>query len=265
MKKFIINPNGHGMRLSEDHIQWLMNRGYSANYLNWKPFDEDRSNADLIACIEDVRAAKQHIVEKAMTLRDVLRHADDDAIKEKTKMSAEMNKLLAMLDINRNYIKNRVVDEIYMVLRENIDWDEATIYAAPRDDVSVDDVWAQLNVVSATYEVGRDKFQAIVDARDAFHEYCEHFNLRYNGKEIEIDDGFEIKTYDETQFNAYVGQGSQTSAGYDDYEYEFMQLKPIVSWYTLATFVDTGDTDGLFAYLKGLKIGDIVDFEDFKA
>jgi hypothetical protein len=69
MKKFVICTNRCGLVLTDDHVAWLHTNGHpeADHYVG----DKDRSNPDLIACIEAVRATKQPMLDEGNRLWDI--------------------------------------------------------------------------------------------------------------------------------------------------------------------------------------------------
>jgi hypothetical protein len=253
MKKFVICTNHSCLRLSESHVNWLRANGHpdADEYFG----AEDRSDPDLIACIEAVRAANQHKVDKAESLRayhNQLRQDNDYAYVE---LYTEIDKLLAMLEY-RHYQKHRIIAEMRKAIETN-DWYNVTIYASPKNGISAQSVKEQLMEVAKTMHKYEPQFNAVNQAMDDFQTYCEICGLSIQvGGKVGVADGFEIKSYDETRFTAAVGDG-----GYDA-NYEHMELKPFLARETVATFVEAGDTDGLMDFLKSLNIGGFMDIRD---
>jgi hypothetical protein len=173
-------------------------------------------------------------------------------------LSAEIDKTLELLDYRR-YMKGRIIAEMRKVIKSG-NWMDATIYAEPKAGVTESELRCQFGAVVDCFSLHRAEFQAEIDAFVAYHEYCHDHNLNQHNGQFVIDDGFEIKSYDETRFVATVGISYGDGRFEDDSE--FLHLKPFLTHSTLASFVDAGDTDGLMDYLKSLNIGGLMDIRD---
>lgn len=255
MKKFIICTNRRGIMLSEEHMEWLRANGCPEVAID--SFNSNRSNPDLIACIEAVRASKQHLIDEAGRLWDVACEIKANNASINALLSNEIDKTLDLLSY-RPYMKGRIIGEMRKVLQSG-NWMGATIYADAKADVDASALRCQFGAVVDVFNLHRKEFQAEMDAFHAFHKYC-HENDLIQGKECKYDDGFEIKSYDESRFVASVGV-SYGDGRYED-DYEFMSLKPFLTRDTVASFVDAGDTDGLMDYLRGLNVGGFMDIRD---
>ena len=258
MKKFVINTNGWYLRLTEEHMDWLHVNGHPG--ADYGFCEDDRSNPDLIACVEAVRESKRPLIEEANRLQSAVSDAEDDAEEAKTLLSEAIDALLIMLDF-KSYYRTRIIGEIGKALRGGYDWSYFESPANPKQGIDSELIWVQFEEIVKVFNAHRDKFQAIDDAWGNFHKYCDDNSLWICSGEIVFNDGLAIKTYDETLFEANVRRETMPT-GYDDEEYEFMELKPFITREAIASFVESGDTDGLMDYLKSLNASGIMDIRD---
>lgn len=259
MKKFVIRTNGHGIRLSDEHLNWLYANGY--NDEDVELCHNDRSHPALIACIEAVRESKKFLCNEAYRLWNIACKIKENNTSINEMLSAEIDKTLDLLDYKR-YMKNRIIDEMRMVIKSG-NWMDATIYANAKPGITNSELMCQFGAVVDCFSMHRKEFQTEIEAFGAYHEYCQDNNLIQSNGRFAIYDGFEIKSYDETKFVAEV------RCNYAEYSYEtdheFMKLRPFLAHSTLASFVESGDTDGLFEFLKSLNVGGFMDIRDDRA
>lgn len=258
MTNIVINSEGWYLHLSDEHVAWLHANGYPSADCEF--CECDRSNPVLIACIEAIRATKQPLVSEAKRLLSVAEAAELDGSNARKAMSKELDALLDLL-VFRPYQKKFIISEIRKVLIDGLNWNEVTSHAAVAPCVPVDDVWAQLNVITDTYKADEDKFRAIRNAWSELHQYIAENSLRHDHGSIEYFDKYDIESYDETRFVAKV-EKEYSKMGYSESEYEHLVLTPYLTRDTVDSFVKTGDTDGLMDYLKSLNIGGFMDIRD---
>ena len=247
MKKFVICTNRRGIMLSEEHQEWLRTNGCPEVTID--SFNTDRTNPDLIACIEAVRASKQYLIDEAGRLWNAACEIKANNTHITALLSNEIDKTLDLLNY-RPYMRGRIIGEMRKVVQDG-NWMDATIYAGPKAGVDNSALRCQFGAVVDCFNLHRKEFQAEMGAFHAFHKYCDDNNL-IQGKTCTYDDGFEIKSYDETRFVAEVGI-SYGDGRYDD-DREFMNLKPFITEETVESFVKAGDTTGLMDYLASLRL-----------
>lgn len=256
MKKFVIQTEGCGLRLMPNYVNWLHEHGYpeaDSRFAN-----EDRTNEGLIACIEHFRECKQEEIRKAEELREThlrLRREYDNAYVE---LSAQIDKLLDML-VYRPHQKARIIVALRKALHGE-DWRNTTLNVGLKSNISSDAAKQQFMEVRKTFSQFEPQFKSVNDALDEFNSYCQDNSLGIIRGDVAVMDGFEIKSYDETKFTASL-RYTYAESHYDA-DGEFMELKPFLTRDTVSKFVDAGDTDGLFAYLKSLNIGGFIDMSD---
>ena len=258
MKHFVINPRGWGLRLKEEHINWLKTHGYTDADLALGK--EDRSNPDLIACIQAVRDSKKDVVMRANELHERAKSAVCNAEDARIALSCAINNVLYLLNY-RSYHRNAIIAEIRKVLDNDMDWGEARSYAGPKPGVSAATVRKSLDGVYETFVINRPMLDAARIAQEEFHAYCNANNLIANYNGVEFNDGFEIKSYDDTKFTASVIRVSASESHFDE-DYEVMKLKPFITRETIAKYVNSGSTDGLIEYLKSLHIDNSLDIRE---
>lgn len=247
MKKFVICTNRRGIMLHEEHLEWLHTNGHPDAEIDF--CDNDRSNSTLIACIEAVRTTKQPLIDEAHHLWNAACEIKANNTRINALLSNEIDKTLDMLSY-RPYMKGRIVGEMKKVLQSG-NWMNATIYAEAKAGVDASALRCQFGAVVDVFNLHRAEFQAEIDAFGAYHQYCYEHNL-IQGKECKYDDGFEIKSYDETRFVAMVGISYGDGRFEDDRE--FMSLRPFITEDTIASFVNASDTVGLMDYLTSLHV-----------
>ena len=255
MKKFVINTRGCGLYLTDAHVAWLHANGHpEADHFFC---EDDRSNPDLIACIEAIHASKSHLVEKAISLIRVEEALSVAAENAKHDLSAAID---AFVEFVRTLGCRSNTNSIILALRrpafENMTWDKAAHWLNGRFGVDVDSAKDAYEHYLACYN--SPAIIALGDTSRELAEYCEANGLRRYFNTITVDDGFEVKTYDETKFN--VSLRKNYADDYCDSDYEIMELKPFLTRETIAAYVNAGDADGLFEYLKGIAIGGSIEF-----
>ena len=249
MKNFVINNKGiNRFWLTDEHVAWLVANGYPDAKHDFG--SEDRSNPDLIACIEAVRASKQPLYDEANHLWRVACEIKVNNARINALLSAEIDKTLDMLDYRR-YMKGRIIAEMRKVI-ESGNWMDANIYANVKPGVTISELKCQFGTVVDCFNLHRAEFQAEMDAFGEYYQYCQERNLSHNNGRFVIDDGFEIKSYDETRFVAAVGISYGDERFSDDHE--FLRLKPFITEDTVASFVSASDTAGLMDYLTSLHL-----------
>ena len=259
MKKFVICNNRCGIMLSEEHLAWLYGNGYNDADIDF--CHNDRSNPALIACIEAVRAQKQHAVEEGQRLWDAMRDAQSACNEFNSELAKQIDALLEMLDFNPHW-KNRIIRDVRCVIN-GAEIVKMHPCAYPKSGISSDAVKECLNII---VEMGKNdpKLIAAKKASESFHNHITENGLCVGRREqIQVNDGFDIETYDETKFVASVC--CNYADRWEEEDYERMSLKPYLSHSTLASFVDAGDADGLFDFLKSLNVGNFMDIRDDRA
>ncbi len=249
MAKIVINPNGWCIHLTEAHLEWLHKNGHpdADRYFG----NKDRSNPDLIACIEAIRAEKQPLIDEATRLQGIVSQASEACSETDAELRKLTDELLKMLDY-KSHNESRIRISLRKVLQTGCWWEER-IYAGPKKDISHKEVRAKFDAVTAFYNANRTKFDAVREARLALSQYCEQHGLVINHDKIEVDDDFKIMTYDETRFIAAVVHvdGETSPVGHD---YESLELTEFISRKFVASCVAAGDVKGLMEYLERLQL-----------
>ena len=250
MKKFVLASKHHTLYLSERHLDWLHRNGYPEADAYF--CGNDRSNPALVACIEAVHASMQPVVDEAYALlhkEETLRSA---AEADREKLSAAID---AFVDVVKScgvkYHKNIIIGTLRRPMTENMSWERAYAHFNSRFGVTVAE--AQPAYEEYMRCLNSPAIFTMQEAQRELVAFCEEHGLRRHFNTIEIDDGYVIKTFDETRFTAKV-----VSASDEEYEHSYpsyweeMELTPFVTRATIDSFVAEGDTDGLMEYLRSL-------------
>lgn len=257
MKKFVICTNSCGLYLTDEHVAWLRDNGHpeADNFFG----ENDRSNPDLIACIEAIRASKLPIVEKAVSLIRIEEAKSVEAAAAKQELSAAIDAFVELVcSLGCRASKNRIILAMRRPAFENMPWDRAAQWFAGRFGFEAEPAKEAYERYIVCYN--HPAIAALSDATREIAEYCEANSLRRYFNAITVDDGFEVKYYDETRFTASLCKNY--AEHHYDTDYEFMELKPFLTRDTVAAFVDAGDTDGMMDYLKSLNVGGFMDIRD---
>jgi hypothetical protein len=258
MKKFVINSKGCGLYLTDEHVAWLRANGYpEADHFFCK---DDRSNPDLIACVEAIHASKLSLAGKAAALlqaESVLNVAAEGA---KQAVSAAIEAFVEFVHgLGCRLSTNSIILAMRRPVFEDMTWDRASCWFASRFGVDVESAKPLYEHCVQCYH--DPAIVALGDATRKLAEYCEENGLRRHFDAFVVDDGLEIKVYDETKFEASLCRHYAEDYPADE-DYEFMELKPFLTRDTIASFVDAGDVDGMMDYLKSLNVGCFMDIRD---
>lgn len=250
MKKFVLASKHHSLYLNEQHINWLHRNGYPEADAFF--CSNDRSNPALVACVEAVHASMYPLVEEAIAMIHT-----EDACRELAKSDLDNKRaaLMALVAVIKaagyRYYENNIISSLVSFLDTNMSWEQAEPWLNSHFRVRVENGKQAYEQYVAS--LNKPSLVALSEASTELIEFCEKHGLRRHFNTIEIDDGYVIKTFDETRFTAKaVGCDDE----YDEYSsgWEKMELTPFVTRATIDSFVAKGDTDGMMEYLRSLRL-----------
>ncbi len=250
MTKFVLATHCDRLVLNEKHLTWLHSHGYpeADEYFCC----DDRSNPALVACVEAVHESMNHLVEQALSMLKREEELSKAAECDTARMSNAIHNFVATVKAaGVKCHKNLIITTLVRASENNASWAEACRHFNRVFGITID--------TQKEYEkyLKRKNAPAILAAQEA-HQELEHFcaanGLSRYFQTFTIDDGYVVKTFDETRFTA-------KAVPCDSYEYEgdygssweTLELTPYLSRDTINSFVAKGDTDGLMEYLRSLK------------
>ena len=250
MKKFVLASKESNLYLNEKHLAWLHANGYPEAEFDF--CRNDRTNPALVACIEAVHASMQPLVDEAYILMNNAIALQDAAEADREKLSAAID---AFVDVVQScgvkFNTAIIINSLRRPMNENMSWEQAYPHFIRRFGVTIEAKDAYEEYMNC---LNSPAIFAMQEAQRKLAVFCEENGLQRINSTVEIDDGYVVKTFDETRFTAKAVTCSD-----EEYEqscpnyWEHMELTPFVTRATIDSFVAEGDTDGLMEYLRSLR------------
>ena len=251
----VICTDNHGVRLTEQHLEWLHQNGYPDAEYNF--CNADRSNPALIACIEAVRMEMEPLVAYAENLRLKLAELEKAAAADIAIRAAalgDMNRALRNAGCPERldwYINSEIIGQLDNGAR----WHDAnqwfqSRWAGCRPNDEAQSCYEHLLTVWKTPAI-----EAYSEAYAELERYCEENSIIPvdGGAAFAINDGFAILEYDENRFQAKIKEiYEESTAPCADDLYESLELIPFVSRKMVEDYVRAGNTDALMTYIQSL-------------